>query len=177
MNTRSFDAFGDCIRAGGVVVFPADTVYGLACDPDNPDAIVRLYALKGRPPTKASAVMYFTLSDLPPIPGNGSRLLPGPVTLLIPDPADAAKKLGVRFPVTDLKGPPVLQSSANHSGGPDARSLDEVPQDIRDGADLVIDGGTLPGTPSTVIDLTVEPYRIVREGALSAAEVASRLSA
>lgn len=163
------------IRAGGVVVFPADTVYGLACDPDNPEAIARLYALKGRPPTKPSALMVFSLSDLPPMPEQALSLLPGPVTLLLPGPEGT--KLGVRFPETPLQGPPVLQSSANHSGGPDARTLDEVPQDIRDGADLVIDGGTLPGTPSTVIDLTVEPYRIVREGALSAAEIAARLRA
>lgn len=173
----TMDDFGAVIRGGGVVVFPADTVYGLACDPGNPEAVARLYALKGRPPTKPAAVMYFSLEDLPPIPQRGRGLLPGPVTLLILDPQDAEKKLGVRFPVTDLKGPPVLQSSANHSGGPDARSLGEVPADIRAGADLVLDGGTLPGTPSTVIDLTVDPYRIVREGALSAAEVASRLSA
>ena len=72
---------------------------------------------------------------------------------------------------------PILQSSANHSGRPDARTLDEVPEDIRAGADLVIDGGELPGTPSTVIDLTADPYRIVREGALTAAEVASILEA
>ncbi len=71
----------------------------------------------------------------------------------------------------------MLQSSANLTGAPDARTLEEVPDSIKAGADLVLDGGTLPGTPSTVIDLTVEPYRIVREGALTAAEVASRLSA
>lgn len=170
------DDFGATIRAGGVVVFPADTVYGLACDPAKPEAIARLYALKGRPPTKPAAVMYFSLGDLPPIPGNAIRLLPGPVTLLIPDPADATRKLGVRFPVTTLTGPPVLQSSANLSGEPDARTLDEVPDSIRSGADLVIDGGTLPGTPSTVVDLTVDPYAIVREGALTTAEVRSRLS-
>jgi L-threonylcarbamoyladenylate synthase len=169
-----YDDFGGCIRAGGVVVFPADTVYGLACDPGNPEAIARLYALKGRSPTKPAALMFFSVDDLPPIPGQGARLLPGPVTLLIPD--GPGKKLGVRFPVTRLTGPPVLQSSANHTGGPDARTLDEVPAEIRAGADLVIDGGTLPGTPSTVVDLTVEPYRIVREGALSAAEIASRLA-
>lgn len=167
--------FGECVRAGGVVVFPADTVYGLACDPENTEAVARLYALKGRPPTKPAAVMFFSLSDLPPIPGRARELLPGPVTLLIP--GSEGTKLGVRFPKTTLSGPPVLQSSANRSGEPDARTLDEVPQEIRDGADLVIDGGPLPGTPSTVIDLTVDPYRIVREGALPAAAVRAILDA
>ena len=166
--------FADCIRAGGVAVFPADTVYGLACDPGNPEAIARLYELKGRAPTKPSALMVFSLDDLPPMPRRARALLPGPVTLLI-TASDGATR-GIRFPVTELQGPPVLQSSANHSGGPDARSLADIPQSIRDGADLVIDGGPLPGTPSTVVDFTVEPYRIVREGALTAAEVADRLS-
>ena len=168
-----FDDFAAVIRAGGVVVFPADTVYGLACDPDNPEAIAKLYALKGRVPTKPSALMFFSLSDLPFIPGNGRRLLPGPVTLLVPGPNGT--KLGIRVP-QDLGSPlSVLQSSANRSGEPDATKLGDVPSSIREQADLVIDGGPLPGTPSTVIDLTVDPYRIVREGALTAADVRSRL--
>lgn len=166
--------FARVIRAGGVVVFPADTVYGLACDPDDQEAIDRLYALKGRPPTKPSALMVFSFDDLPPLPPRARALLPGPVTLLVPHRGGT---LGLRFPDVALNGPPVLQSSANHSGEPDARTLDEVPRDIRDGADLVIDGGRLPGTPSTVIDLTSEPWRIVREGALATAEVASILDA
>ncbi len=170
-------AFEDRIRGGGVVVFPADTVYGLACDPGNPQAVARLYALKGRAPTKPAARMVFSLDALPPIPARGRRLLPGPVTLLVPSDTGT---LGIRYPAgTILEGArvTVLQSSANHSGGPDARTLDEVPADVRAGADLVLDAGPLPGTPSTVIDLTADPYRIVREGALTAAEVASILEA
>jgi L-threonylcarbamoyladenylate synthase len=155
--------FGATISAGGVVVFPADTVYGLACDPENADAVARLYALKGRPPDKPAAVMFFSLDALPEL-GPRTRalaegLLPGAVTLLIPSElyplAGGAGTLGVRVP--DLPGfadvPPVLQSSANRTGGPDARRLDEVPASIRAGADLVIDGGELAGTPSTVVDL------------------------
>ena len=74
---------------------------------------------------------------------------------------------------------PVLQSSANLAGGPDARRLDDVPAAIRDGADLVLDGGELPGTPSTVIDLRAyEPegaWTVLREGALAADAVATVL--
>jgi L-threonylcarbamoyladenylate synthase len=173
-------AFGECIRAGGVVVFPADTVYGLACDAENADAVERLYALKGRRPDKPAAVMFFAREDLPAIPHRGAALLPGPVTLLVPNPERryplaGGEALGVRFPELGLTGPPVLQSSANRAGGSDARTLEEVPADIRRGADLVIDGGELPGTPSTVVDLTGAEWRIVREGAVSAAEIASRL--
>lgn len=181
------EAFEQCIRAGGVAVFPADTVYGLACDVEDAAAVERLYALKGRPPDKPAAVMFFAREDLPPIPHGAERLLPGPVTLLVPNPArrfplacgPTPEVLGVRLPAaTPLDGArvAVLQSSANHAGGPDARTVGEVPADVRDGADLVLDAGPLPGTPSTVVDLTGEHWRIVRHGALDAAEVASRLA-
>jgi L-threonylcarbamoyladenylate synthase len=179
-------AFEACIRSGGVAVFPADTVYGLACDPENPAAVEKLYALKGRAPDKPAAVMFFDAADLPPLPDGAEALLPGPVTLLVPNPdrrfplacGPTPEVLGVRLPAgSPLAGArtPVLQSSANHAGGPDARTLDEVPVEIRTGANLVLGAGELPGVPSTVVDLTGEQWRIVREGALSTAEVASRL--
>jgi len=194
------DAFAGCIEGGGVAVFPADTVYGLACDPENADAVAKLYALKGRPADKPAAVMWFdreraleVLADLPPRTRAAvEALTPGPVTLLLPNPADrfplaagpagAGAALGVRVPdVPALGGAPVvvLQSSANHAGGPDARTLDAVPADIRRRADLVLDAGPLPGTPSTVIDLQgyerTGEWSVVREGAVAAAEVARAL--
>jgi L-threonylcarbamoyladenylate synthase len=192
------DAFARTIRAGGVVVFPADTVYGLACDPDDQRAVDRLYALKGRAPDKPAAVMFFdadrareALPELGPRAREAMRrLLPGPVTLLLsnprrryplacgPDPGT----LGLRVP--DLPqlstiSVPVLQSSANHAGGPDARRLDDVPADIRHGADLVLDGGELPGTASTVIDLRLYEdggdWSVVRSGALAPEAIATVL--
>lgn len=194
-------AFEACIRAGGVAVFPADTVYGLACDPRNADAVARLYELKGRPADKPAAVMWFdrdaglgALPDLPPRTRAAvERLTPGPVTLLLPNPdrrfplaagpGGDARTLGVRIPdVPALRAVAVavLQSSANASGGPDARTLDEVPRAIREGADLALDAGRLPGTPSTVIDLRAYErtgrHAIVREGAVAAAEVARSLA-
>ena len=179
--------FADCIAGGGVVVFPADTVYGLACDPSNEAAVARLYALKGRPPDKPAAVMFFSLAALPPLAPRtrelAERLLPGAVTLLVPSDlyplAGGAGTLGLRMP--DLPAfadvPPVLQTSANHAGGPDARRLLEVPPSICEGADLVIDGGELAGTPSTVIDLRDYErdgtWRIVRAGAVPEAVIRS----
>jgi L-threonylcarbamoyladenylate synthase len=183
------NAFARCIAAGGVAVFGADTVYGLACDPDNADAVARLYALKGRPPAKPAAVMYFdaaaalaALDDLGPrTRALLDRLLPGPVTVLLSNPrrrfplacGPDPTTLGVRVPdlpaLADVRLP-VLQSSANVAGGPDARRLADVPQHIRAGADLVLDAGELPGTPSTVVDLRAYEergeYAVVRAGAI-----------
>jgi L-threonylcarbamoyladenylate synthase len=167
-------ALGACVAAGGVAVFPADTVYGLACDPENADAVAKLYALKGRPPEKPAAVMFFDLSM-----GSFGGLLPGGVTLLLPNPerrfplacTTDPETLGIRVPFLAPVGRPVLQSSANLAGGPDARRLEEVPASIREGADLVIDGGELPGVASTVIDVRTPEWRIVREGAVSRASV------
>ncbi len=192
-------AFERVIAGGGVAVFPADTVYGLACAPDRPDAVARLYALKGRPPDKPAAVMFFAKAlALDALPELGPRtraaldaLLPGGVTLLLPNPerryplacGPDPDTLGIRVPdvpalATVRVG--VLQSSANPAGGADARRLADVPPALRDGADLVLDGGELPGTPSTVIDLrgyeADGTYTVVREGAIAPAAVATVLA-
>ena len=194
--------FSRCISVGGVAVFPADTVYGLACEPDSKEAVQRLYLLKRRRPDKPAAVMFFALDlALAALPELGPRttaalraLLPGAVTLLLPNPARRyplaggpdPETLGLRVPawppalaaLADVRWP-VLQSSANASGGPDARRLADVPEPIRRRADLVLDGGELPGTPSTVVDLRAyeldAAFSIVREGAVPAAEVAAAL--
>ena len=184
--------FARVIAAGGVAVFPADTVYGLACDPEDRAAVDRLYALKGRPPAKPAAVMFFdrdaALDGLPPrTRALLEQLLPGGLTALLPNPAHRfplacgpdPDTLGLRVPaLPGLAGaPPVLQSSANVAGGPDARRLSEVPREIRDHADLVLDGGELPGTPSTVLDLRgyedAGRWTIVRPGAVPEAEIAA----
>jgi L-threonylcarbamoyladenylate synthase len=176
--------FQRCISGGGVVVFPADTVYGLACDPENPDAVRRLYELKGRPADKPAAVMFFAVEPALAMLGPrtreaAGRLLPGAVTLLVPNLdgrfplAGGGPVLGLRVPDVPLLAGvrrPVLQSSANEAGGPDARRLADVPEQIRVGADLVVDGGELPGTPSTVVDLSsyeeTGEWQVVREGAV-----------
>jgi L-threonylcarbamoyladenylate synthase len=182
-----------CIAAGGVAVFPTDTVYGVCCDPENEQAAKRLYTLKGRPASRPAAVMFFTLEPalelLPEIKHDErialSALLPGPVTLLLANPAQRfapacridPSTLGLRVPQLPERlsalgaiTRPVMQSSANISGQPDARTLAQVPQSVRDGADLVLDGGQLPGTPSTVIDLrdysAERRWHVLREGAL-----------
>ena len=119
-------------------------------------------------------------------------LLPGPVTLVLPNPARRFRWLtgtnpeaiGVRVPDFDGPGAEVLArvgalvaTSANHPGGPDPKRLDEVSEDIREGAGAVVDGGELPGSPSTVIDLSGMKPRILRDGALPAEEALRRLGA
>lgn len=190
-----------CLAAGGVAVFPADTVYGLCCDPSNETAVRRLYKLKGRPAERPAAIMFFALASLlSALPEIGTHeraalgaLLPGPVTLLLPNRThrfplacgpgeDRADTLGLRVPLWGRSlaalgtvNVPVLQSSANLSGEPDARCLPDVPASIRSGADLVLDGGELPGVPSTVLDLReyerTGNWRIVREGPLARADL------
>jgi L-threonylcarbamoyladenylate synthase len=194
--------FERCIRAGGVAVFPSDTVYGLACSPVQAVSIDRLYALKGRPPAKASAVMFFDLeAALASLPSLGeatraalSRLLPGAVTVLLPNPerlfplacGEDPLTLGLRvISVPALAGvsPAVLQSSANLAGGTEARRLTDVDPAVLAGADLAIDGGVLPGVASTVLDLRrfedggVDGCRVLRTGAVGEAEIAAALAA
>ena len=196
--TATATALQRCVAAGGVAVFPADTVYGLACDPASAAAVVRLYELKGRPADKPAAVMFFSLAPaLAALPELTPRLraalqalLPGPVTLLVPNPLARYPlacgpdpwTLGLRVPAP---GPladvtvPVLQSSANRSDGADPCTLDEVDAVLRDGADLVVDGGRLPGTPSTVVDLRGYErdgaWAVLREGALTRDEITAVL--
>ena len=180
-----------------MAVFPADTVYGLACDPTAEHAVRRLYALKGRQANKPAAVMFFdatlalaALPELDPRTGEAlTRLLPGGVTVLLPNPSRRYPlacgpdpfTLGLRVP--RLEGQlaplaklrrPVLQSSANLAGGPAPRRLADVPEQIRREADLALDGGELPGTASTVLDLRAYErgdWSIVRDGALEREEI------
>jgi L-threonylcarbamoyladenylate synthase len=194
MSESDSAAFERCMAVGGIALFPADTVYGLACDPQNRVAVERLYLFKRRSMTKPSAVMFFDLElALAALPELGprtrvalTRLLPRALTVLVPNPGqrfplacgDRPETLGLRVPVLPrLAGVrwPVLQSSANRAGGPDARRLQDVPQLIRRGVDLVLDGGALPGTSSTVVDLRGYEqdgtWEVVRAGAVGEAEL------
>jgi tRNA threonylcarbamoyl adenosine modification protein (Sua5/YciO/YrdC/YwlC family) len=170
-------------------VFASDTVYGLACDPEQRSAVERLYGLKGRPLDKPSAVMFFGVeAAFAALPELGEptheamrRLMPGPVGLLVPNPrhrfrlacGSDPESLGLRVPRLRWAAAvarPALQSSANLAGGADPRRLEDVPEAIREGADLVLDGGELPGTPSTMVDLRHYDrdgsWSVVRPGAV-----------
>jgi L-threonylcarbamoyladenylate synthase len=186
------------VAAGGVVVFPADGLYGLACDPLDAGAIERIHRLKGRDDGKPAAVMYFSpLAMRELVEGLGPRtaaalsaLLPGPVTLVVDNPAERyplacredRRRLGVRLLAGPLAGAmcPIFQTSANLSGEPAPARFADVPAEIVAGVDLAIDGGELTGLPSTVVDIAaIEQdggWRVLREGALSAGDLASAMA-
>jgi len=181
----------EAIGAGRPVVLPTDTVYGLCSSPLAPESLSRL---KGRgrdqPIALLASDVEILLELVPELPEPAVRtLLPGRLTLILPNPerrfpllaGSRPDTIGVRVP--ELRGAAlrivtragaVAATSANLHGGPDPRRLDEVPEPIRREA-VLVDGGELPGTPSTVVDLTGDEPKILREGAVPAADVLALL--
>lgn len=180
------------VRGGRLAVVPTDTVYGLAASPYTEAPTRRLYRLKGRPEGQPTALLAFDvdllLECVPELRGRAATiaraLLPGPYTLVLPNPArrfrwlngTSPDTIGVRVPALTGIAHELLErvgalaaTSANLAGGPDPRRLEDVPAEIRAGA-VLLDGGELAGTPSTVLDLTAREPRVLREGAVPAAE-------
>lgn len=194
--------FSRCMAVGGVAVFPSDTVYGLACDPSQREAVMRLYALKRRSLEAPSAVMFFSLGlALDALPELGpqtrlalERLLPGPLTVLLNNPAgrfplacgDHPATLGLRVPAL---GPqlaalgelnwPILQSSANKAGEPAPTSIEQLDPELRSDVDLVLDGGRLSEISSSVLDLRDYEHEgrweLLREGPLGRGQIEALL--
>jgi L-threonylcarbamoyladenylate synthase len=186
-----------CVGEGGVAIFPADTLYGLACDPLGAGAVERIHEIKGRDEGRPSAVMYFSpLAMRELLSGLGSRtreavgaLLPGPVTLVVANPErryplacrEDPERLGVRLIEGPLAGAmtPIFQTSANRSGAPAPSAFDRIDRRILEGADLAIDAGELIGEPSTVVDVARldedGSWSVLREGAVPTAEIAEAL--
>ncbi|HYK07602.1 MAG TPA: L-threonylcarbamoyladenylate synthase [Gaiellaceae bacterium] len=181
------------IESGRLAIVPTDTVYGLAATPFSEDAVRRLYLAKGRVEQQPTALVVHDLERLrgclPELTGSEERvagaLLPGPYTLVVPNPArrfawlggSRPETIGVRIPALTGAADDLLArvgalvaTSANLPGGPDPRTLDDVPAELRAAAEAVLDGGELPGTPSTVVDLTGSEPRVLREGAVPADE-------
>jgi L-threonylcarbamoyladenylate synthase len=184
------------VRSGDLAVIPTDTVYGLVCDPYRLEAVERLAAVKGRTHDQPIALIASSLETLfnclPELCGRlrmlASDLLPGPYTLVVPNPTrrfrwlarSRTETLGVRVPdvsgaahrVLEILGA-VAGTSANLHGGPDPRRVEDLAPEISSAA-VVVDGGELSGTPSTVLDLTGQPA-VLREGAVPAAEALARV--
>ena len=186
------------LEAGQPVLLPTDTVYGLVTSAQREDYAARVYRLKGRDMTQPTALLAASVDQLfeclPELRGRSEliarALLPGPYTLILPNPARRFRWLtgvrtdaiGVRVPelpeaarrVVEATGC-VLATSANDPGGPNPASLDDVPRRIRDGCAAELDLGPLPGTPSTVIDFSRDEPLVIREGIASAADAIARV--
>ncbi len=181
------------IRRGELAIVPTDTVYGLATTPHRQAAVEALYRAKGRQERQPTALVAADLErlqellpELPPRAEAIARaLLPGPYTLILPNPAERfpwlagtrPDAIGVRVPALEGAARELLTqvgalvaTSANLPGGRDPRTLDDVPAELRAAAAAEVDGGELPGTPSTVIDVTGEEPAVLREGVVPAAD-------
>ena len=187
------------LRSGLPVVLPTDTVYGLAANPYTEESVRRAYRLKGRDDRQPSALVAsdvdMLLECLPELRGRVGlilrALLPGPLTLVVPNPArrfrwltgSRADTIGVRVPRLPepaaeavSRAGAVMATSANLPGGPDPARLEDVPAQILEGCAVAVDGGDLPGVPSTVIDLTGESPKVLREGAVPADEALGHIA-
>lgn len=177
----------EALARGGIVVVPTETVYGIAARADDAEAIDRIYALKTRPPEKALQLLVPNGSWIdrlarPSIQARelAGRFWPGPLTILVPG-LGAQDVVGLRVPahpvaqaLLDRVGP-LAATSANRSGDPTPSKIDAIRDLFGDGVDVYLDGGTIEGFASTVVDMSGDEPVIVREGAISAADVANAL--
>jgi L-threonylcarbamoyladenylate synthase len=182
-----------CVAEGGLAIFPADTLYGLACDPLNEVAVERIHSLKGRGERQPSAVMYFSpLAMRELLSGLGHRTRQAVAALLvIANPErryplacrEDPERLGVRLIEGPLAGvmTPIFQTSANPTGKAPPKAFGQIDEAILAGSGLAIDGGELIGEPSTVVDVTgidsSGGWTVLREGALPRADIEGRLDA
>lgn len=173
------------LRTRRPVILPTDTVYGLCAWPFRPEPVERIYRLKGRDSSKPAALLAADLAALaealPELDvGLAAAYLPGPYTLVVPNPAHRflwltgtnPDAIGVRVPDLPSDSARVVQAvgvvcatSANAAGGPNPRRVEDIPDEIRVACGAVVDAGELPGIPSTVVDLTGDEPRVLREGA------------
>ncbi|HET9458101.1 MAG TPA: L-threonylcarbamoyladenylate synthase [Candidatus Limnocylindrales bacterium] len=179
----------EILASGGVVGLPTDTVYGIAVARGTSGGVERLFAIKQRPPDKAVVLLIDDLDQVAdlvratPAARALSGLWPGGLTLVLPEAAGDGT-IAVRVP--DHPAPralartvgPIPTTSANLSGEPEARTAAEVMAALGGSLALILDGGPSPGgIPSTVVDCTALPVRILRTGAIPAAAIDERLTA
>ncbi len=193
MLTTQIDEAVEILRGGGLVAYPTDTVYGLAAVPTDDVAVEKLFAAKERRPEESTPLLIasprdlaLVAADVPEVARNLIRdFWPGALTIVLRKAPGYRSKavhgdtVAVRVPDHDvprelvrLLGSPITGTSANIAGGPEPLTADDVRSQLGDRVDYVIDGGRCPGgTPSTVVDCTTAPLRIVRAGAISREEL------
>jgi L-threonylcarbamoyladenylate synthase len=191
-------AAAEVLRAGGVVVVPTDTVYGLAARPDDADAVRTVYRLKDRPEGMPLPVLAATLDQVRAlgveVTDAGSALAdrwwPGPLTLAFgfgpgerPQWLDARDEVAVRIPDHDfVRGllrttGVLLVTSANPHGTPTPRAAGDVAASLGHAVDLIVDGGELTEVPSTLVNVRAAGAVVEREGAITRAEIERVLAA
>jgi len=185
---HAYDEIVSLVRAGGVIAFPTDTAYGLAADPFNEAAVERIFKIKGRPETKPilllvdSVAMAESVIQVTDVFYRVVQMFwPGPLTTIMHSVASVpsmvtagTKTVGLRWPIATFAtalasrfGGPITATSANRSGMPSAVTAEEVRRQLGDSVDALVDGGKLPSsTGSTLLDLTVDPPVVLREGPL-----------
>ena len=187
--SRGSDQALAVLRAGGVIALPTDTLYGLGASVFNESALQKVFAVKGRPAGMALPVLVNGWDMVERVAGGvpeiarrlAERFWPGPLTLVVPSAAGLSPLItgggatvGVRSPdhwvpqeLINRLGEPITGTSANRSGGPDLTSLAELRQELGQSVDYIVEAGPAPlGTASTVIDVTGDTPRLLREGAI-----------
>jgi L-threonylcarbamoyladenylate synthase len=186
------------IRAGGLVIYPTETVYGLGADACSDEAVAKVFAAKARPIEEPISIAVSSLEMArqftritPKAEVMFKKFLPGPLTVVLKAKPKISQlltagtgKLGVRVPehpvalkLLDFVGGPVTSTSANISGRPAPSTVKEALVQIGKSVDLAIDAGRCKlGAPSTVVDLTVEPFEILREGPVSEEKIRRALA-
>ncbi len=195
---EAVDAVIDVVASGGVICFPTDTAYGLGVDPGNTSALDRLFTIKGRAANKPILLLVDSI-DMARTLSRETALFehlvgefwPGPITLVVSAAPGLSERVtagsgtvGIRWPQAPLAtrlvgrlGHPLTGTSANLSGEAPARSATEAVEQLGDRVDLVVDGGASPDTPpSTLLDLTKDPPRLLREGSITYDDLASLLN-
>ncbi len=187
-----------CLKSGGIVAIPTDTVYGLGADPFNPEAVQKLYTFKGRPDGKPIPLVLSSVDDVYRVAQNlpdyffhlTDRFWPGGLTIiveakdLLPILTAGGNTVGVRIPDNPLLlkilktfGGPAAITSANLSGEPPATSAQEIGEELASRIDVIVDGGKTPGPiPSTVYDISISPPLIRRHGVISENTLAKELA-
>jgi L-threonylcarbamoyladenylate synthase len=178
----------ELLLAGALVALPTDTVYGIAAVASQPGAVARLYVVKGRPPEMSIPILLADVRDLGSIATEPNELVrhlidhfwPGALTLIlskrdtVPPEVSSTASVGVRLPDLGLTrkiiaavGTPLAVTSANLTGQPSPRTADQVLAQLEGRIAAVVDGGPCHGgIPSTVLDCTTDPPRVLRAGAV-----------
>jgi len=192
---KQFIHASSILKSGGVIVYPTDTVYGLACDVMNKNAVARIFKIKEVSHQKLLSFIFSDLSDIAKwahIPNNAFRImkraLPGKFTFILPASGDVPKSIlgkrrtiGVRVPDCEVArslveelGRPLLSASVPKGRDDYFTDPDEIAETFKNDIDLILHAGIIPNIPSTVIDFTTDPPEVIREGAGDISLILSR---